>query len=37
MSKRYTWKEAKESERKRLGREPTEAEVERLYNVMTSG
>ncbi len=37
MSDRYTWQEAKEFERERLGREPTEAEIEKHYNFMTSG
>ncbi len=33
---RYTWQEATEHERERLGREPTEKEIERFFNYMNS-
>jgi len=35
MSDKYTWQEAKEAQRKKLGRQPTEEEIEWYYNYMS--
>jgi len=35
MSNRFTWDEAKAYLRQKLGREPTEKEIEEYYNYMS--
>lgn len=36
MSNRFTWDEAKTYLRQKLGREPTEKEIDEYYTYMTS-